>query len=338
MRFLCSFLCLFLCLMSESSAQTIKTVSGVSWANIKTVAGVSSANIKTVSGVPAPTSGGNPGLLDTITNAGFAYSFRKLKSDYAGSCMRVRRESDNAEQDIGFVADTCDRASLETFCSGTTCYVRIWYDQSGNGVDAYGMNEASTNDNLPIIVDAGTTQKDNNRLAIRFDHPRAFYWTNTGVDLTDFVTGGPVNTDKAATFESVCNIGSSAGSPWIVLLEDNIDQTEIFQYYDDGTGQRVEFIGTAAALGGSLTRDQQINTVGQVNGNTFEGFENGTSIGSNTNGSVQETTNTGIIIRIGGGSFSGRNLTGYMQEAIIWKTVESASAIYTSTNGYWAIP
>ena len=31
-----------------------------------------------------------------------AYSVRKLRNDYGGSAMRIRRFSDNSEQDIGF--------------------------------------------------------------------------------------------------------------------------------------------------------------------------------------------------------------------------------------------
>jgi len=42
------------------------------------------------------------GLLDTYPDAAAAYSLRKLRADYSGSAVRVRRSSDNTEQDIGF--------------------------------------------------------------------------------------------------------------------------------------------------------------------------------------------------------------------------------------------
>ena len=41
-------------------------------------------------------------LLDTYSGASVAYSLRKLSSTYSGSTIRVRRSSDNTEQDIGF--------------------------------------------------------------------------------------------------------------------------------------------------------------------------------------------------------------------------------------------
>ena len=50
--------------------------------------------------VPAATAVDPP--LDTLTTPSNAYSFRKLRSAYAGNAIRIRRASDNAEIDIGF--------------------------------------------------------------------------------------------------------------------------------------------------------------------------------------------------------------------------------------------
>ena len=49
--------------------------------------------------------GGYVGLLDLFPNAAAAYSLRKLRAAYSGSAVRVRRSSDNTEQDIGFDAN-----------------------------------------------------------------------------------------------------------------------------------------------------------------------------------------------------------------------------------------
>jgi hypothetical protein len=48
-----------------------------------------------------------------ITAAG--YSLRKLRSDYTGSAIRVRRSSDNSETNIGFVNGNLDESALSTF-------------------------------------------------------------------------------------------------------------------------------------------------------------------------------------------------------------------------------
>jgi hypothetical protein len=75
-------------------------------------------------------------LLDTYSGAAAAYSLRQLSSTYSGSAIRVRRQSDNTEQDIGFLDNELDTSALTTFCSGTNGFVTTWYDQSGNGYDA----------------------------------------------------------------------------------------------------------------------------------------------------------------------------------------------------------
>jgi hypothetical protein len=86
-----------------------------------------------------PSSGGAPApsyLLDTYGGSSVAYSFRKLSSTYSGNCIRVRRSSDNAEQNIGFNGDVLDTASLLSFVGSGSGYVVTIYDQSGNGNNA----------------------------------------------------------------------------------------------------------------------------------------------------------------------------------------------------------
>ena len=60
--------------------------------------------------------GGYVGLLDLFPNAAAAYSLRKLRAAYSGAAVRVRRSSDNTEQDIAFDANgNLDTSSLLSF-------------------------------------------------------------------------------------------------------------------------------------------------------------------------------------------------------------------------------
>jgi len=69
-----------------------------------------------------------------ITGATVAYSLRKL-SNAVSNVVRVRRSSDNAEQD--FTAAQVSNGTLESFCGVGDGFVVTWYDQSGNvGNDA----------------------------------------------------------------------------------------------------------------------------------------------------------------------------------------------------------
>ena len=94
--------------------------------------------------------GTTPLLLDLYPNALVAYDLRKLSSTYTGDCVKVRRASDNAEQDIGFLSGQIDISSLETFASGGVCHVTTFYDQSGNANNAIQTAAA----NQPVITDS----------------------------------------------------------------------------------------------------------------------------------------------------------------------------------------
>lgn len=100
------------------------------------------------------------GLLDDYPGAAAALSpARLLDSTYTGALIRVRRASDNAEQDIGFDASgELDTSALATFCAGTDGYVVRWYDQSGNGNDAV----QATTSAQPQIVASGAVVVDGN--------------------------------------------------------------------------------------------------------------------------------------------------------------------------------
>lgn len=94
-------------------------------------------------------SGARP-LLDSYT-AAVGYSLRKLRTAYSGSAVRVRRSSDNAEQDIGFASGRLDTASLLSFCGVGNGFVTTWYDQVGS------TNATQTTaGSQPQIVDTGS--------------------------------------------------------------------------------------------------------------------------------------------------------------------------------------
>ena len=92
------------------------------------------------------------------------YSLRKYGS-YAGPCIRVRRETDNAEQDIGFNGAALDIAAAQTF-AGVLTRLRVAkaYDLTGNANHATNTNPANqpllqldrTINGLPTITFDGT--------------------------------------------------------------------------------------------------------------------------------------------------------------------------------------
>ena len=107
-------------------------------------------------------------LLDTYTGAAAGYSLRRLKST-ATNAIRVRRSSDNTEQDIGFTAGELDTSSLLAFVGtgGTdNGYIRTFFDQSGNSNDATQTATGSQ----PQIVSSGAVVVDaNGKPDLEFD-------------------------------------------------------------------------------------------------------------------------------------------------------------------------
>lgn len=88
--------------------------------------------------------------LSGLTVVG-AYSLQKIRAAYSGSAIRVRRSSDNAEQDVGFAGNALDTASMLTFVGANDGFVTTWYDQSGNTRNQVQATAGSQ----PRIVNAG---------------------------------------------------------------------------------------------------------------------------------------------------------------------------------------
>ena len=83
-------------------------------------------------------------FLDAYTGAWAAYSVRLLRAAFAGSCVRVRRSSDNTEADIGFSAGWIDETALLAHVGAGDGFVVTWYDQTANGRDL--TSPADTNE------------------------------------------------------------------------------------------------------------------------------------------------------------------------------------------------
>lgn len=69
-----------------------------------------------------------------------ARSFYKLRADYTGFCVTIRRTSDGVELDIGFSGNYVDVDAINTFLGGGAGTIAKWYDQSGNGYDIFNTD------------------------------------------------------------------------------------------------------------------------------------------------------------------------------------------------------
>ena len=119
-------------------------------------------------------------LLDLYPGAAAAYSLRHLRTAYSGSAIQVRRSSDDSLQDIGFVDGNLDTASLLSFVGSGDGFVKIWYDQSGEGNDA-AQGSAS---NQPKIVSSGVVITENSEPSVEFNGTTDYIQNQLSVGAT----------------------------------------------------------------------------------------------------------------------------------------------------------
>ncbi len=127
-------------------------------------------------GASAPPSYTGPG--DIVSGATFWGGLRCYANAHAGgNAIRIRRASDNTEQNVALTAN-CDLTDVSsTFCAATTCFVTTLYDQSGNGNDAV----QTTNSNQPQLAFSCIGSLP----CITFDGVTPQYLKNTGTSISD---------------------------------------------------------------------------------------------------------------------------------------------------------
>lgn len=279
------------------------------------------------------------GLLDLYPSAAAAYSLRKLRSAYTGSAIRVRRSSDNTEQDIGFTANQLNTSALTSFCGSGNGFVTTWYDQSGNTRNATQTTAA----NQPQIVSSGSIFTKNGKSTINFSLSTApvcldasftstnQYWAAFGVITPFTITSGlyyygrwiSVGTPGVQDYSSTSSFigfvtsqnGFGASPPVAVVGYNNLFTTNAISF---GNQYVVNVLKTA-------------NTVKSGLNNTLN------------SGFTQSGTLNATLLRLGANvSFSPENnssLYGSMQEVIYYQTDQSTnvSNVNTNINTYYAI-
>ena len=132
---------------------------------------------------------------DVFETPFICYSVRKLISTYQGSCIRVRRSSDNTEQDIGFVNDELDNASLLTFVGANNGFVTTWYDQSGNANNLV----QSTAGSQPQIVSSGALYYLNTKPTIFSANKLLSYTLGSNITSSSVLVASVYNLPIVAT-------------------------------------------------------------------------------------------------------------------------------------------
>ena len=273
-------------------------------------------------GTPVLAEGQTAGLLETYSGAAAAYSLRKLRTGYVGNAIRVRRSSDNAEQDIAFDASgNLDTTSLLAFVGSGNGFVTTWYDQSGFN----NHITQTTAGNQPQIVSSGVVKLLNNKPSIYFDGSSTYFNSSTQTVLSTggggysiFGTAKPSGTSGP---KCLFYIGSASGNNGVGF---NLSNTQPRHYWfanDYDTSQTFSDTNTiyAVSYDGSK-RYTAINNVTQSQNAT----------GKNT---------TSPTLMVGRLQSYGQFFIGLQSELIIYNSYKDTSItnIYGSMNSYYSI-
>ena len=255
-------------------------------------------------------------LLDTYSGSSVAYSAaRRLSSTYTGSLIRVRRSSDNAEQDIGYTAgNVLDESALTTFVGANDGFVTTLYDQSGNSKDA----TQATASNQHRIVSSGTIETISGKPAFNTLTRPPISLTST--TYKNAVIVGKVDTQNFINYV----IGISSPSTTGLFFNGTLGGVDGLGGYDGSNVRTIAGEDTNRHLGWFQMKSSKLFVA-----------KDGAS--ETDTGSFAASLNLKEI----GGRSGGSNIyfQGKIQEVIIYNTDETAnkSGIETNINTFYSI-
>lgn len=275
------------------------------------------------------------GLLVTYPGSLGAYSLRKLTTAYAGSAIKVRRSSDNAESDIGFlVSNYLDTATMKTFVGANDGFVTTWYDQSGNSNNA----TQSTTANQPRIMAAGVVERVNSKPAVSFGDetdgwgvviPTGFLNGSTSLGYFQVAQVTDYLLSNAGVFGP-----STTNSTGIQVLQVSVILRPTYLSFNAGSA-RNDNSGAAYQLWNDATQ-----SLTSIHGNVTDVtvYKNGSAI-TLTDGSAMPTLNFNGVYAIGYYNSTTNDMNGFINELIIYATNQTANrtGIEANINGFYSI-
>ena len=248
-------------------------------------------------------------LLDIYSGASAAYSVRKLSSTTTNS-MRVRRSSDNSEQDIGFVGSDLDTASLLSFVGVGDGFVTIWYDQSGNSLN---FNQTSAASQAKIAV-SGVMNTLGSKPSLLFAAFAASYTTtanfNHSAEVTAFASWQTANSNQGVFQIGAVNTRGS------MLRQGSVSYNA--KSINGSDARFITGITTHIIQSGYISNGRQEVYVDNVIGGT---------IGASTLSSA-----VNVVVSLASLTGSTFALNGNMQELIMYSSDQRASLSAINTN------
>jgi hypothetical protein len=265
-------------------------------------------------------------LLDLYPSASAAYSVRKLRNDYAGNAIRVRRSSDNAEQDIGFSSGNLDTSSLLSFVGANNGFVTTWYDQSGNALNAI----QTTAVNQPQIVSSGAVITENSKPTMTFDGTNDSFVTSTNVGITTNFSLFSLASGQSTSINQergIIGINGFSNGLWIERTSyGNALNIYISNAAKEGTSGELPLSGFAYKI---------FSTV-RLQNSYLKSFINATQNINETSGFITTNSITNGVLNVGKSDITWK---GNIGEVILYASDQNSnlSGIRTNINTYYGI-
>ena len=271
-------------------------------------------------------------LLDLYPNAAAAYSLRKLRTAYTGPAIEARKAvaGETFVQDIGFVDNELDTASLLTFANGGDVFVAKWYDQSGAGNDASQVSQSSQ----ASIVLSGVLNTTNGNVAVLGESSTVYRTGNSIFNGADGTYSGFVVSKLTSNFDGVMQLNnlSSGGGGEIFRYFNTSSTTFRVQSWDSGGGAPVlvtePINANSNAISSFIRRLDSLTTSSNSLTNSLLGL-----------GEPRKNIEDRLVLM--GSGVAGFGLESYFSEAILYPSDQTAnregieSNINKNYNIYW---
>lgn len=279
---------------------------------------------------PAAAGGGGGLLLDDYSGAAVAGSFRKMRTAYSGSAVRIRRSSDNTELDVGFSGNDFDTAAAASHIGGGSGFIVTLYDQSGNGYNLTQSNTAfqplytaSGINSKPSMIFTGST---NTRMLSTSTDAVAL----DGANLAAFMVA-TYETTAAATYARLLSISGTTRA------NDFDNANSVTMARKNSTNVIASIMNDGSVVAGvgniSVSTATAYRFAWTVESTAAKAYLNGSSVDSDTLGGAQDFGNTLATIAIGGKAKAAQDYwAGNISEVVIYNSAQDANVSGINSN------
>ena len=266
----------------------------------------------------------------------FAYSFRKVVPT-ATLSFRVRRSSDNAEQNIGFVGNDLDTASLSAFVGAGNGFVVKMYNQvSSTSTAGNDLVQTYASAQFQIVV-SGVVNTLNGKPSCTTGNGK--YMLTTTLFNPSVITGASI----FSVTKPIGQIGGEYGVDWIYSIGNGSLGTDRFldHHISGASGNPTTYNQSVQSALSNISTTYTSGTKFQshlIKSGNNKYYQNNVLVGSNTTALVSPGSGHRLVINniswsVGTTSFANQ----YFSEILVYNSDETSNleTIHNNISSYY---